>query len=374
MTFARRIDEALEKIDLALYRSASVLLNEAFQECDSPEVWEKNWSLLFGLIHTLLLSGQSAAMNALLLKLQARGDTKELDVRISSQLAAFYFFLDSGADREVLEVTLRELQVLDRQHGGRYRAGVLAAEGVLFSQHGDSEHALESLQRAWAHSRTLGGFCPQQAICEILRLGLSSHDSEVCQAWRTALFEVPSRSLCCRIRLAIARAEMAAVMDEGWTVDESYELLAVLRNVECPDLVVRGCGAIIRAAYVQRSLSPKSRQEVGAESLLLAKNVTPSQRYVFERALAGIDLGLCAVLKRKGLAVTFDYSPIGIMLHLKTENREPLHDPEVELACDIDLDRDLEEAREFATKLDQRLGNPGFTTLVSNRKICLQAP
>jgi hypothetical protein len=106
MTFKHNIEEALEKIDLALYRSASVLLSEAFRECDSPELWEVNWPLLFGLIQTLLLSGESAAMSALLLKLQARGGTKEADIRISSQLAAFYSLLDSGADSETLESTL----------------------------------------------------------------------------------------------------------------------------------------------------------------------------------------------------------------------------------------------------------------------------
>jgi hypothetical protein len=372
VSFARRIDDALEKIDLALYQSAAVLLRQAFAECDAPEVWERNWALVSGLINTLLLSGQSAEMNGLLLKLQAQGGTRNLDIRISSQLAAFYSLLDSEGDRSVLDATLQELELLDRQDRGRYRAGVLSAQGVLAAQCGHTQDALEYLERAWAHSQSLGGFCTHQAICEILRLGLASQNWQFCRAWRAALSEAPSKARCCNVRSAIARAESAMVMDDTMPPDALYTLLAVLGDLECPDLVVRGCAAVLRLASRHHQLTEAERKELGDSAIVQGRKVNPSQRYVFERALAEIDLLLFPKLSRKRLTVEFEYSPLGVFLRVDGQPRGTTpRAAVVNLTQREEVDEVFGEAKRQADKLDERLGGSGFMDLVANREAVL---
>jgi len=60
------------------------------------------------------------------------------------------------------------------------------------------------------------------------------------------------------------------------------------------------------------------------------------------------------------------------VLHLKRKSGESQQDPSVTLARDVGLDRIVDEAFAHATKLDQRLGDPGFRGLVSNRESCLR--
>lgn len=327
---------------------------------------QEQWliALLRGLLSEATESPEKSIQSMFELQRSMPGTSAEL--RIAKQIAMFHCLLEGEGALEQLQEAADEIEALDRQCQGRFRAGALCVLAALAEARGQLVEAQEYIERAWSRSESRGGWCEAEMTSfMVLVLGRLGREVDAIN-WGIGACsgnQTLRNKKCCQVRDSYATLLLHQPSDSTKSL-LTQDLFADLDELEDATFRATFLAGLVRASSV-RCLSPIRQAE--AATLETLNQLDKRPRSQIELSLACLDLELSRLLPNRDWAKVEQFVFLESYL-LTTLEKGPLARLPSEQLSVRRINALLDIAGEAADRLDERFDCSFYNSLLLRRK------